>query len=148
MYRMRNRLFAIAYCLLFAAVAGNAGADAPKYSDIMPISQVRAGMRGYGLTVFRGTKIERFSVTIVDVLRKGNPNYPGHDAILIRMSGGPITERNANLNQGMNGSPPYINGKVVGAFSIGEGVTKEPLSYANPIEDMLEAWDPKLPSSP
>src|SRR5207248_10531736 len=94
------------------------------------------------------TNIERFSVTIVDVLRKGNPNYPGHDALLIRMSGGPITLRNANLIQGMSGSPIYINGKVVGAFSMGEGLTKEPLGYATPIEDRLEAWDPKLPSSP
>src|SRR5438552_3450396 len=53
--------------------------------------------------------------------------------------------RQANLIKGMSGSPIYINGKVVGAFSQGEPTTKEPLGLVTPIEDMLEAWDPNLP---
>ncbi len=115
------------------------------YPDIMPVSRVRAGMRGYGLTVFRGAKIERFDVTVVAVVRNGSLVAPGHDMILIRMSGGPMTGRGANLIRGMSGSPIYIGGKCIGAFSQGEPTTKEPMGGVTPIEDMLEAWDPKLP---
>jgi hypothetical protein len=114
----------------------------------MPISQVRPGMKGYGLTVFRGTNIVRFNVTVVGVVKKGSLIVPGHDMILVKMSGGPMTTRQANLIRGMSGSPVYINGKIIGAFSQGEPTTKEPLGGVTPIEDMLEAWDPKLPQSP
>ena len=101
------------------------GASAPRYPDIMPLSQVKAGMRGYGLTVFRGTKIERFDVAVVGVVKKGSLAAPGHDMILVRMFGGPITSRHAYLIRGMSGSPVYINGKIIGAFSQGEPTTKE-----------------------
>jgi hypothetical protein len=116
------------------------------YPDIMPVSKIRPGMRGYGLTVFRGTRIERFDVTVVAVVRNGSLVAPGHDMILIRMAGGPMSGRGAYLIRGMSGSPIYVNGKCVGAFSQGEPTTKEPLGGVTPITDMLEAWDPKLPS--
>ncbi|NLI01383.1 MAG: hypothetical protein GX446_18045 [Chthonomonadales bacterium] len=115
------------------------------YPDIMPVAQIRPGMKGYGLTVFHGSKIERFDVTVVAVVRNGSLIAPGHDMILIRMSGGPMTQRGANLIRGMSGSPIYLNGKCIGAFSQGEPTTKEPLGGVTPIMDMLEAWDPKLP---
>ncbi len=133
--------------VLAASMCMDARAAGPRYDDIMPASRLRPGMKGYGLTVFRGTRIERFDVTVVGVVKKGNFFFPGHDAILIRMAGGPMTERKANLIAGMSGSPIYVNGKVIGAFSMGESTSKEPLGYATPIEDMLEAWDPKLPTT-
>jgi sugar lactone lactonase YvrE len=127
---------------------GVARASAPRYDDIMPISQVRAGMKGYGLTVFRGTTISKFDVMVVGVVKRGSLIIPGHDMILVKMWGGPMTTRQANLIRGMSGSPVYINGKIIGAFSQGEPMTKEPLGGVTPIEDMLEAWDPKLPDTP
>ena len=126
-------------------IARPAQAAAPVYSDILPLSQVKPGMTGYGLTTFKGTTISRFEVTVIGILRKVNN---GHDLILIRMKGGPITERGANLIQGMSGSPIYINGKCVGAFSQGETWPKEPVGMVTPIEDMLEAWDPNIPQTP
>ena len=36
----------------------------------MPLTEVRPGMKGYGLTVFRGSTIERFDVEVVSVLPK------------------------------------------------------------------------------
>jgi SpoIVB peptidase S55 len=122
-----------------------AQAAAPVYSDILPLSQVKPGMTGYGLTTFKGTTISRFGVKVIGILRKVNN---GHDLILIRMKGGPITERGANLIQGMSGSPIYINGKCIGAFSQGEAWPKEPVGMVTPIEDMLEAWDPNIPQTP
>src|SRR5687767_6183416 len=38
----------------------------------MRVSEVRDGMRGYGLSVFKGTKIERFDVEVMSVLRAFN----------------------------------------------------------------------------
>jgi hypothetical protein len=102
-------------------------------------------MKGYGLTVFRGTKIERFGVTVLGVLRKVNN---GKDLILVRLQGGPVTQRSANVAAGMSGSPVYINGRIVGAVAYAPAFAREPLGFLTPIEDMLEAWDPDLPQSP
>ena len=37
---------------------------------------------------------------------------------------------------------------MIGAFSMGEAFPKEPVGMVTPIEDMLEAWDPKIPQQP
>lgn len=133
--------------LLFPVVTA-ARSEVPRFDDILPVSRVRPGMKGYGLTVFQGTRIERFEVTVVGVVRRGSWIAPGHDMILVRLSGGPITSRGAFKIQGMSGSPIYIDGKIIGAFSQAESLTKEPLGGVTPIEDMLEAWDTRLPESP
>lgn len=132
--------------LLFAtALLSLSPASAEKYPGLMPLSEVRTGMKGYGLTVFKGTTISRFEVTVLGIVRKVNN---GRDLILIRMKGGPITERQANLIQGMSGSPIYLQGRLIGGFSQGEGFSKEPVGMVTPIEDMLEVWNPKIPQQP
>lgn len=117
----------------------------PPGNEIMPVSEVRPGMKGYGLTVFRGTTIERFDVEIIGVMPKTNLDRP---LVLVRLKGGPISERGAFLIQGMSGSPIYVNGKLLGAFSMGNAWPKEPQGMVTPIEDMLEALDPKLSEVP
>src|SRR5438874_12158766 len=112
---------------LMILLSANALASIPRFDDILPLSKVHPGMVGYGLTVFRGTKIDKFEVTVVGVVKKGSLIIPGHDMILVKMKGGPMTDRQANLIRGMSGSPVYINGKNIGAFSMGEPTTKEPL---------------------
>ena len=128
-----------------ANFAPRAQAVPPRYSDILPLSQVKPGMIGYGLTTFQGTTISRFKVTVIGIVKNANS---GHDLILVRMQGGPITQRGANLIHGMSGSPIYLNGKIAGAFSMGENFPKEPIGSVTPIEDMLEAWDPEIPQNP
>ena len=113
--------------------------------EYLPTSKLRPGMKGYGLTVFRGTKIDRFGVTILGVLQKVNN---GKDLILVRLSGGPITGRGATAISGMSGSPVYVNGRIVGAYAYAPNFAREPLGFLTPIEDMLEAWDPDLPQDP
>src|SRR4029078_8595844 len=49
--------------------------------DILPVGQIRRGMKGYGLTVFEGTKPERFGVEVIDVIKNFRPRQ---DAILIQ----------------------------------------------------------------
>lgn len=113
--------------------------------EYLPTSRLKAGMTGYGLTVFKGTKIERFDVTVLGVLRKINN---GKDLILVRLKGGPVTKRYANVAAGMSGSPVYVNGRIIGAVAYAPAFAREPLGFLTPIEDMLEAWDPDLPQSP
>lgn len=150
MSRKRPFLLLIAALLVFCAVAVQAAVSGPGIAaedakNIMPVSQVKAGMKGYGLTVFRGTKIEKFDVEVIGVLKKINL---GRDLILVKMTGGPISARGANVIQGMSGSPVYVDGKMIGAVAYGEGFAKEPIGMLTPIEDMLEALDPALPSRP
>jgi hypothetical protein len=113
--------------------------------QIMRVSEIKRGMRGYGLTVFQGTKIEKFDVLVLGVLPKMNT---GKDLILVKVGGGPITSRETGIMSGMSGSPCYIDGKLIGAIAYGSSFTKEPVGMVTPIEDMLEAWDSNLPKCP
>ena len=47
-------------------------ADTPLFDPArhMRISEVKPGMKGYGLSVFSGTKIEKFDVEVVSVLKE------------------------------------------------------------------------------
>src|SRR3712207_5869227 len=49
--------------------------------DIMPVSEIRPGMKGYGLTVFEGTTPEKFGVEVIDVIKNFRPRQ---EAILIK----------------------------------------------------------------
>jgi len=135
------------FCLLGMQtdVASAYKTDLKRYPDILPLSKVKAGMVGYGLTTFHANTISRFDIKVIGIIKNTNV---GRDLILIRMHGGPITERGANLIHGMSGSPIYIGGKLIGAFSQGESFPKEPVGMVTPIEDMLDAWDPNIPQTP
>ena len=104
----------------------------------MRVAEVKAGMTGYGLSVFQGTKIERFDVQVISVLKNFNPKT---DVILIKFSGDNL-EHNLAI-AGMSGSPIYLydeNGKakMVGAFAYGWPMQKDPIAGVQPIEYMLK----------
>jgi hypothetical protein len=114
----------------------------------MRVSELRPGMRGYALSVFKGTKIEKFDIEILGVVAKFNN---GKDYILFRALNGPSVTRKLNIAHGMSGSPIYIKGRLVGAISMGIPGTqfaKDPIALATPIEEMFDAWSPDLPSNP
>jgi hypothetical protein len=113
--------------------------------EYFPVSQVRPGMVGYGLTVFKGVKIEKFQVRVISVMPQQNSGRP---LVLVMMSGGPITKRRANIIAGMSGSPVYINGRLLGAVAYGDSTPKEPIGMITPIEDMVDSLDPRLPDKP
>lgn len=98
----------------------------------MPFSQVKAGMKGYGLTVFEGSKVERFDVEIIGVL---NNIGPGQNLILGRVDS-PVIRR-AGVLAGMSGSPIFIDGKVIGALAYAWQFAKEPVAGITPIDEML-----------
>jgi len=114
--------------------------DAKKF---MHVSELRPGMRGYALSVFKGTKIEKFGIEILGVVAKFNE---GKDYIMFRATSGPPVTRGLGIAEGMSGSPIYINGRLVGAISLGQQFGKDPVGFATPIEDMFDAWSPDLPA--
>jgi hypothetical protein len=101
-------------------------------STTIDVGSVKPGMKGYGLTVFRGTVPERFDVEVIDVLKNFRPSQ---DLILIRTPH-PILDK-AMVVGGMSGSPIYLDGKLAGAYAYGWMFGKEPVAGVTPISSML-----------
>jgi hypothetical protein len=114
--------------------------DRASRPDTMPLSAVKPGMKGYGLTVFSGTKPERFDVEIIGVLPKFRPHQ---DLILIKTKH-PRLEV-AKIVAGMSGSPIYIDGKMIGAYAYGWSFNEEPIAGVTPIADMIDDIERPLP---
>ncbi|MFN2441934.1 MAG: SpoIVB peptidase S55 domain-containing protein [Thermoanaerobaculia bacterium] len=117
--------------LLLAAFTVSAGVFAHA-ADTMPVSEIRKGMKGYGVTIFEGDKLERFGVEILGVL----PNMgPGQDLILARVDN-PVTDHSGVI-AGMSGSPIYIEGRLIGALAYSWQFSKDPIAGITPIGEML-----------
>jgi hypothetical protein len=106
----------------------------PTGVDILPLDQVRPGMVGIGRTVFEGTKIEEFKVTVIGVLENVGPKQ---SMIIARLDGGPLEK--TGIIAGMSGSPVYIDGKLVGAVAYGFPFSKETIGGITPISEMIDA---------
>lgn len=98
----------------------------------MALDEIRPGMQGYGLTVFRGTRPERFDVEVVDVLHGFRPHQ---DLVLVRPRH-PIIEH-AGVVGGMSGSPIYINDRLIGAYAYGWEFGRDTVAGVTPIASML-----------
>ena len=154
----RTSRFSLSAALLALAFAASPGQTRPPVpmthpapsqqlkwdsKKFMHVSELRPGMRGYALTVFKGTKIEKFGIEILGVVAKFNE---GKDYIMFRATSGPPVTRGLGIAEGMSGSPIYVGGRLVGAISLGEQFSKDPIGFATPIEDMFDAWSADLPS--
>lgn len=144
-HHLRRLLWALPVALSLFSARGATAAPLLSRAEVMPAGEIRPGMKGYGLTVFKGTRIERFSIDVLSVMPKANMGKP---LILVRLGGGPITQRGAFGIQGMSGSPCYVNDRLIGAFAYAFSFPKEPIGMITPIEDMAEALDPRLPTQP
>lgn len=98
----------------------------------MGVDEIRPGMRGYGLTVFRGTQPERFDVEVIDVLHNFRPDQ---DLVLIRTEHPILAE--ANTVGGMSGSPIFIEDRMIGAYAYGWTFGRHPVAGVTPIESMM-----------
>jgi hypothetical protein len=112
------------------------------------VDEVRPEMEAYCLTVYEGTKIERFGLKVLDVLHNWRP---GTDAILVRgtderfIHTGPVA--------GCSGSPVYIDGRLAGALAWSVAFSKDPFYIVTPIEEMLpvgqgDRTEPADPAGP
>jgi hypothetical protein len=137
--------------LLAASAAAAPAAAAVKTSDavkelkleIMPVAEVRPGMKGYGLSVFEGIKIERFEIEVIGVIPGFLPKVP---VVAFRMKH-PVTDW-AGVIGGMSGSPIIIveggRERVVGALAYGFPFGKDPIAFATPLEEMVKELDRPL----
>lgn len=119
------------------AGSNSAGSSSKSSGRYMPVSEVREGMRGKALTVFRGTEPEEFDVEILGVVP--GAIGPKQDLIVGRIGGG-NADRTA-VFAGMSGSPVYIDGKLVGAISYSFPFSKEAICGITPIEQMLSIFE-------
>jgi len=105
----------------------------PDPADTLPLSEVKPGMKGYGLTVMSGTTPEKFNIEVISTLHNFRPNQ---DLILIKT---PHPRLNiARTVAGMSGSPIYLNGKMIGAYAYGWLFGVEPIAGVTPIKSMLD----------
>jgi hypothetical protein len=107
--------------------------------NIIPVSEIKPGMEGYGLTVFEGMKVEKFHVRIIGVLKK---MLPKQDIVLFRSDDPRL--KHTGIVRGMSGSPIYLNGRLAGAVAYGWQFTKDPIGGMTPIEYMMEIGDRPL----
>lgn len=98
----------------------------------IPLDEVKPGMEAYCLTAYEGTKVEKFELEVLSVVRNIDPS---RDAILVMgkderfIHTGPVA--------GCSGSPVYIDGRLAGALSFGWALSKDPLYGVTPIEEMI-----------
>ncbi len=121
--------------LAILLVAQHAFAAPPR--TIAP-DAIKPGMEGYGLTVFEGTKPDRFHIKVIGVLH----NFlPKQDLILIQSDDPRLIH--SGIVAGMSGSPIFINtsdgDRLAGALAYGWHFAKDPIAGVTPIDNMLAA---------
>src|SRR5258708_18245609 len=71
--------FTAALCL------GPGIAVAQESNEVLPLSQIRAGMQGYAYTIFAGDQVEKFTLEVIGVL--DSFVTPKHAIILVDLKG-------------------------------------------------------------
>ncbi len=114
-------------------------------TPIMPLEEVRPGMRVVAYTVFQGSEIEPFTGTVQGVVR----NYLGPERHIIMVMFEGERLRHNGIVHGMSGSPVYADGRLIGALALALGpFQKDPLAGVTPIEYMLEDVEATEPFAP
>lgn len=157
--RRARRAAVFSYALLFATAAAASGhraatAGAPPAAPVagagstaaagagvgratISVDEIRPGMKGFGLSVFSGTRIDTFQVEVLDVRRNFMPQG---DVILALGSGAGLEQ--SGIIAGMSGSPVYIEGRLAGALAYGWPYQVRPIMGITPIEQMLPMATP------
>ncbi len=124
---------------IFPVFAGDGNLPRPKAGkvEILPLSEVKPGMKATAWTVFQGTEPEPVPVEIVGLMK--NAWGPRQDIILAKMGGKAVR---TNVAGGMSGSPVYYNGKLLGAVALRLSTfSPDAICGITPIELMLEIND-------
>ena len=106
--------------------------DAEKF---MPLSDVKLGMTGKGYTVFSGTTVEAFDFEVVSI---EYDFFPGWHVVWCK--GLSENFKRTGVAGGMSGSPIYIDGRLMGALSLGYYNQREHANLfgVTPIELMVK----------
>ena len=120
-----------AFVLVLAALSALAGNSTP----IMPLADIKPGMKGEWHTVVSGTRIDSFPMQVVGIAN----NFIGPDRPVIICEGLDATNKLTGPVAGMSGSPVYIDGKLLGAYAYGFVFPhNQDLFGVTPIQEMLE----------
>ena len=125
--RSKAHVVAIATMVLVSLSGGVAAGD----PEVYPLSQVRKGQKGFGLTTFQGTEPEKFQFEVMGVMKNFLPKL---DIILVKSDDKKLSV--SGFWRGMSGSPLYLDGKVVCAFSYGFQFNKVAIGGCTPIAAM------------
>lgn len=110
---------------------------------IMPLVQVKTGMKAKVRTVIEGTAVYQFDATLLGVVpRKTSPK----NLIVIRVDDKYVRD-SGGIAAGMSGSPVYVDGKLVGAIGYGWPFSDTNLGLVTPIEEMIKVmeWADRIP---
>ena len=113
------------------------------------LAEMSTPVHGYGLTVFKGTKVETFEVNFEGIVP--HPIFKNEKMILVRM-GRPLI--GSQVLAGMSGSPVYFkkNGKwkLAGAIAFGFQIptSGKSLGGITPIHAMLDQRKADFPQRP
>src|SRR6516165_3638952 len=135
----RPTLILMSLAAALAVLPAGPGVAAPKAGSYWNVEEVRAGMKGQGRTVMRGTKVETFQAEVLGVLKNTSP---GRDMVLCRLSG--LDLEKTGVIAGMSGSPIYIDDKLLGAVAYAWAFGKEPIAGVTPFGQMhgfVEAYE-------
>ncbi len=122
----------ITFCLMVLDANAQIKWDSSKF---MPLSEVKPGMMGEAYTVFSGTTVEKFDFEVVSIEYKFAPQW---DVIWVKGIGENF-ERTGPAG-GMSGSPGFIDGRLIGALSLGYFNQRESSTIVGftPIESMID----------
>jgi hypothetical protein len=122
------------------------GASVPlARGDVRPatisVAEIKDGMKGYGLTVFKGTQPERFDVEVIGILHHFRPG----EALIVIKTPNPRLDVVKTV-RGMSGSPIYIDGRLAGAYAYSMSQFEiEPVAGVTPIDLMLAEMRRPIP---
>src|ERR1700722_266876 len=107
----------------------------------MPVSEVKDGMKGYGLTVFKGTEPRRFDVEVIGVLH----NFRAGQPLIVIKTPDPRLDIVKTV-RGISGSPISLEGRLAGAYSYSLSAFElEPVAGVTPIDLMLTEMRRPIP---
>ena len=125
-------------CLIALQASAEIKWDSSKF---MPLAEIAPGVKGEGYTVFSGTTVEKFNFEVVSIEYNFYPNW---HVIWVKGSGENFEK--TGVAGGMSGSPMYINGRLIGAISLGYFFQREHanLMGVTPIELMIEVTQRRM----
>src|SRR5258708_24638326 len=86
LHLLKSHFFLSLALLAFtAALCLGSGIVAQESNEVLPLSQVRAGMQGYAYTIFAGDQVEKFNLEVIGVL--DNFLGPKQSIILVQLKG-------------------------------------------------------------
>jgi len=148
-----RKLFSIGSLACFVLLIATAGSRAQEKASsisersgnskaILPVEDLRPGMKGIARSVFSGSAPEDFGVEIIGVL----PGFTGprQSTIIAKLSGKNVDR--TGVFAGMSGSPVFIDGRLVGAVAYSFPFAKEPICGITPIEQMIDIFESRQPN--